>query len=897
MGWLRPLLRRFALEREMDLELRYHFDRLVEDFMRQGMSKDEAARRARMTLGGMEQLKDDARDIRMADRVERLRREFRHAARSLMKSPGFAITSVLTLALGIGANTEIFSLLDQAMFRNLPVKDPSRLVVFHSDGVNPGMDRSSNLKLSFSYPKYKAFRDHDTVFSGVAGRYSTGGSLMYNGGAENVSVELVTGNYFDVMGVRPAAGRLFTPADDQSPMGHPVVVLSYEYWQRRFGGDSSIVGRKVALNGMPMTVVGVSAAGYQGLVRGSSDDVRVPLMMKDLFTPNWKGMDRWNWAWMNVAARIKDGLSLQQAEAGANIFYRQLLQDESAKLTGVYIAQRDEFLKRHLDLEPAAHGLMFALSGTDKTLYELLGMTGVVLLIACVNLAGLLIARTAARQRELAIRLSLGAGRVGVVRQLLVENCILVAAGGIVGLMLAMAMGKPVMHFLFSATADRIFSAMPDLRVLLFAFAICALVVGALSLTPLFQVGRDALAQTLRSESGASASGGQVRFRKFLVVAQFSFCVWLMIAAGLFSRTLSRLREVDLGFRTEHLVTFTIDPAAGGYTGQRAFAVADRIEEALQGMPGVSAVSHADYAALGGGVNIIRLAIEGYEPRKPTDTDVNQITVTPGYLKAMGMDLLTGRDFSQSDVQLKSQALTAIVNQAFAKTFFKGANPVGKYFRSAFGGSDLEIVGMVRNDHYSGPRTEPQPFMYWPGRPAGGVVYYVRTGQPPAAVMTSIRKVVDQQAAGVPISRMRPMSEQLDLVLGTDEQLAKLAMFFGLLATLLAAIGLYGVMSYVVSTRAREIGIRMALGARRDSVIGMVVREACVLVAAGLAVGIPSGLALTALIRSQLYNTSPSDPATIAVAAAIVAAVALCSAMLPARRAATVDPMRALRWD
>jgi predicted permease len=334
-----------------------------------------------------------------------------------------------------------------------------------------------------------------------------------------------------------------------------------------------------------------------------------------------------------------------------------------------------------------------------------------------------------------------------------------------------------------------------------------------------------------------------------------------MIAAGLFSRTLTQLRQVDLGFRTEHLVTFGIDPSAGGYAPQTATAVGDRIEDALAAMPGVTAVSRADYAALGGGINIVRLAIEGYEPRKPTDTDINQITVTPGYLKAMGMDLLLGRDLTPGDVQ--KQTVTAIVNQEFAKEYFKGGNPVGKHFSSAFGGAQIEIVGMVRNDRYNGPRQEPQPFTYWPGKPQGAVVFYVRTGQPVDAVMASIRKIVEQQASGVPISRMRPMTEQLDQVLGTDEQLAKLATFFGLLATLLAAIGLYGVMSYMVSRRTREIGIRMALGARRSSVLGMVMRETGLVILIGLAVGIPTGLLLTELVRSQLYNTSPSDPALL----------------------------------
>jgi hypothetical protein len=324
---LRAFFRRSSVEREMDTELRFHYERLVEDFLKQGVPAEEARRRARLEFGGLEQVKDDAREARVADRFERLLRGFRHAARSLTKSPGFASVAISTLALGIGANTVMFSLLYQIVLRDLPVKDPARLVIFHSEGVNPGMDRNEGRHLSFSYPKFRDFRDHCEVFSGVAARFATPGSLQYRGASEKIDVELVTGNYFDVLGVGPAAGRVFTPEDNRAPMGHPLVVLGYGYWQRRFGGDRGIVGRKVTVNGMPMTVIGVSAPGFHSIDRGGQEDVRVPMMMKDLFTPAWRGLNSRSWAWLNIVARIRPGLSTRQAESGANVFYRQILED------------------------------------------------------------------------------------------------------------------------------------------------------------------------------------------------------------------------------------------------------------------------------------------------------------------------------------------------------------------------------------------------------------------------------------------------------------------------------------------------------------------------------------------------------------------------------------------
>jgi predicted permease len=901
MNPLRPLFRRSQVEREMDAELRFHLEELARGFERQGESREEALRRARLEFGGIEQVKDDAREARMTGMLDRWRRELRAAARSLAKSPGFAVVAVTTLALGIGVNTEIFSLLDQAALRSLPVREPDRLVAFHSLGVNPGMDRNSDLKLSFSYPKYKEFRDGASVFEGVAGRFAAAGSVLYNGATDRAGVELVTGNYFDVLGVAPAAGRLIGPSDDQTPMGHPVVALGYGYWQRRFGGDPGVIGQKLVVNGVPMTIIGVSAKGFQGLVRGSDDDIRVPMMMKDVFTPTWpNAWERRNMHWMNVVARLKSGMPPVQAEAAANVLYRQILAREAETLNGPYLSQRDEYRKRHLDLQPAGRGLLYTVQNGTTFLMPLWAMTGIVLLIACVNVASLVMARTASRQRELAIRLALGAGRLGVARQLLTENLLLVFAGGGLGVLLASAIGDQTTRLLYSPTADQIFHAMPDLRVMAFALAATAVSALLFSLAPLWQIRHTALGEVLRAESGASSKAAQVRFRKALVVVQLSFCVWLTIAAGLFAETLSKLRAVDLGFRKENLIQFALDPTMSGYKGAAATAICDKVEVALGAVPGVTNVGRSAYGVMGGGININRIEIEGFQPAKAEDTDVFQLDTSPGYLKAMGIQLLTGRGFVDSDFIAGSTALAhvAMVNESFARRYFGGQNPIGRHIRSPFNkAEDQEIVGMIRDQHYFGPRDEPRPFYYLPRAFPGSATYYVRTAAAPESLLATVRRVVEREAPGVPISRFRTMEEQTDLTLGSEKQFATLATIFGLLAMVLAAIGLYGVMSYTVARRTREIGIRMAIGAGRREVLGMVLREAVVLIGIGLLVGIPTAIAMARLVRSQFYQVSAADPVVMAGAAVVVLAVGLVAGFVPARRATTVDPIRALRWD
>jgi predicted permease len=893
MRWLRALLRRSAVEREMDAEFRFHYQRLVEDFLARGFGMDEARRLARMEFGGLEQMKEDARDARVAGYFERAWRGLRLAVRNLGRNPGFAAIAVATLGLGIGANTLLFSLLDRLLLRNLPVRDPQRLVVFHGNVLTPGMYRADERMMSFSWPKYKDFRERCPVFSDVGARFATPGTLEQRGAAENVQIELVSGNYFDVLGVRPALGRLIAPADNRVSMAAPLVVLGYSYWQRRFAGERAILGQRVRINGLPMTIIGVSAPGFHSIDRGQEVDLRIPMAMKDLFTPNWRGLNQRFWAWLNIVARVKPGVSLREAEAGANLTYRQILQEEAKGLPPTF-TRRKEFLNDRLDLLPAAGGMMDRMEGQKTYFLELSAIAAVVLLIACVNLAGLLMARTAARHRELAIRLALGAGRAGIVRQLLTENLLLAGIGGSLGIVLAAAATRPAARFLVSSDAKQLIDAPLDWRMLLFA---CGISIGAaaiFALAPILQMNRMEPAGVLKTESGASAGRAQVRLRKVMVAAQLVFCVWLTIGAGLFARSLAQVRSVDLGFTKERLITFQLNPMQSGHTAEQGLAALRRVSAELAALPGVTAVASSDYGVFTGNINEMDLDIEGYRPPTPDRyaRSVRELAVTPGYFQALDMRLTAGRDFTTADLQ--NPLRVAIVNREFVRQYFGGQNPLGRHIAWP-GKQPFEIIGVVGNQRYDGPAEPPKSFYYLPTQ--ADLSYYVRTSLPAGALIDAVRRTVERQAPGVPIDHLRTMEEFYESAIGDRRRIAVLASSFGGLATILAAIGLYGVMAYTVARRTREIGIRMALGAARTDVMQMVIREVGVVIAAGLAVGVPSGLLLARLIRAQLFQVSPVDPRALGIAAAVVTASGLMAGLLPARRATRIDPMTALRWE
>jgi predicted permease len=511
-----------------------------------------------------------------------------------------------------------------------------------------------------------------------------------------------------------------------------------------------------------------------------------------------------------------------------------------------------------------------------------------------VNLASLLMARTAARQREMAIRMALGAGRLGIVRLLLAENLLVAAGGGALALLLAAVLGKAAMALLLSQDATALYSTTPDLRVVLFGLGATLLTAAGISLAPAFEARRTQLADILKSETGASAGRAQVRLRKALVTAQVAFCVWLLMTAGLFARTLANLRAVDLGFEKKNLVTFGIDPTIIGLKAADSIAVCRRLEAAVAAVPGVDSVSFSDFGVLTGPMNVQSIKVDGYVPPRPGDAAAAELSVTPAYVRAAGLHLLAGREFAESDL---GAVRTAIVNESFVKRFFHGENPVGRAMRDDGGGLDLEVIGVVRDEKFWGQRDDGQPAFYIPNEFPAAVSFYVRTSLPPENLVGTIRKVAEREAAGIPVMRLGTVEEALDLKLSAEKQMMRLAGIFGLLAALLAAIGLYGVMAYTVARRTREIGVRMALGAGRADVMRMILRDVAMVIVAGLILGLPTGYVMAHFIRAQLYNVEAGDPWALSGAAVVIGGITLLAGLLPARRATRIDPATALRWD
>jgi predicted permease len=828
--------------------------------------------------------------------------DVRFAARTLRKNMGFAAVVVATLAIGIGANAAIFGLIDQLMLRPLPVERPERLVVLDAPGPYSGHTaNSSNTLTPLSHPMFEGLRDHAPGFAGVLAFRDVGAHLTAEGGTDSVAATLVSGTYFPVLGLRPALGRLLGPEDDRTPGGHPVVVLSHHLFRTRFAGDTSVVGRAMQVNGHPMTVVGVAPAGFTGLEVGQPTDLFVPLAMEPQVLSTWRPvLGSWRSRWLTVMARLRDGETRSTAEASANVVYAQLLQEDLKDATTLAPRYRDAFLQKKLRLLPGGRGTSSLRDLAKGPLLLLMGMVGLVLLIACANVANLLLARGSARQKELAVRTALGAGRGRLVRQLVVESLILSGVGGALGLVLSVWMGEGLIRALPFDGASRVLSAEPDLRVAAFAFALAAATGLVFGLMPALQATRRAIVTALKNEAAAVVGGGSsFRFRRGLVVAQIGLSLLLLVGAGLFARSLSNLRALDPGFRPEHLATFRVAPALSGYGTEQRQAVFDRIREALQAEPGVQAATMAGMALMDGSDNSSTVMVEGYTPREDEDMNPNFNWVGPGFFETMGMPLVLGRDITEADRMGATKV--AVVNESFARYFFGDQNPLGRRFgRVRSGKTDVEIVGVVRDGKSSSLREAPLRFVY----PAaaqqdmlGQMTFYVRTAGDPEALLGRAPRLVQSVDPGLPVTRARSMPAQIRVSLFVETLVATLSAAFGLVATLLAALGLYGVLAYSVSLRTREIGIRMALGADRTRVMRMVLRDVALMLAAGVALGLPSGYALGRAVQSQLFGLNARDPLTFAAATSALLLAALCAGYLPARRATRVDPLVALRSE
>jgi predicted permease len=851
--------------------------------------------------------------------VEMVGRDFGYALRTLRRSRGFAVVAALTLALGIGANTAIFTLLDQVMLRLLPVKDPQQLVLLTMRGHHYGNNWGGN---AISYPMYRDFQDHNEVFSGMFCRFPDHVSLTFGGQSERVAAELVSGTYFPVLGVGPVLGRTFTPEDDRVRDGHPLVVLSYAYWKQRFGGDPQIIGKTVLVNNYQMTIVGVAQPGFDGVELGYRAKIFVPVMMeKEIIIGNDRMLTDRRSRWVNAFGRLKPGVSESKAKASLQPFMHSMLEMEvkEAAFRNASAYDREQFLKCWIDLWPGSQGRAQLRKELSTPLWVLMATTGMVLLIACANIANLLLARATGRQKEIAVRLAMGATRGRIVAQLLIETLSLSALGGILGLALAFWADKALMAIYLPSDANGLnISTAPDFRILLFTLAVTVVTGIVFGLAPALQATRPDVGKTLKDQAGAVVGGGgHGRLRSALVVTQVAVSLLLLIGAGLFLRSLRNLSSLGPGFRPDHLVGFNIDPSLNGYSVPRLKTFYQQLTEDLSSLPGVQSVGVASMRIMENNEWDSSMTVEGYTAPKPEDRAQPFMNmIGPGYFATMGISIVAGRDFRLTDSrEVQRENFTdvpenerwtptaVIINEKFARKYFAGRNPIGMHV--GFGSdpgtpTPMEVIGVVKDVKYMNLRDEipEQAFIpYMGSRFVSDMTVYLRTVGEPTQLMTSIRSKVRDMDANLPIYAMRTMDEQISNSLSTERMIASLSSVFGFVATMLAIIGLYGVMSYSVSQRTREIGIRMALGAEQGKVIGMVMREVLVLIAIGVGVGVPAAMALTSLVKSQLYGLQARDPWTLGFATGLLVLVACAAGYLPALRASRVDPMRALRYE
>ena len=832
--------------------------------------------------------------------MEMLRQDVRFALRSFAKSPGFTSVVVMTLALGIGANAAIFGLMDQVMFRLLPVRDPGRLVVLDAPGQFSGRTSTQSSTLTpLSLPMYEGLRDHNAVFSGMLAHWFTPVHFADGPQTQNADADLVSGTYFGVLGLAPAVGRLLGPDDDRTPGAHPVVVLGHRFFESRFGGDPAVLGRSIRINGHPMTVVGVAPAGFHGVEVGSSVDLFIPIAMQAQVLPHWKPVHGdWRSRWLTVMGRLRDGVTLDEARAGVSVVYAQLLQEDAKSLTAKSDKFRAEFFQKRLDLLPGGRGTSGLRDQAKSPLLVLMGMVGLVLIIASANVANLLLARGSSRQKELAVRLALGAGRARLVRQLLVESLVLSLAGGALGLFVSAWLGKAMIAALPFEDAALTLRAEPDLRLALFALALTFVTAALFGIVPALQTTRVALASTLKNEAAAVIGGAApFRFRRALVVAQIALSLLLLVGAGLFSRSLRNLRALDPGFQPERLVTFSVDPSRNGLDIPGQLDVLARIREALSAEPGVRSASISDLPFMTNSDNSATITIPGYEAKEGEDMNPNFACVAPAFFETLGIAVVAGRPITESDGPRAPRV--AVVNESFARHYF-GGQALGRRF--GYGRrpetSSIEIVGVVKDGKAASLREEQRRFVFLSHAQRevlGSMTYYVRTAGEPDALLGRVNTLVRGVDPDLPVGELKTMRAQVRESLFVERMVAALSAAFGVLATLLAALGLYGLMAFAVSLRTREIGIRMALGAERRDVLRMVLRDVAVLVAVGVALGLPGGYGIGRVVETQLFGLNARDPLTFAAATAALLAVALLAGYIPARRAALVDPMVALR--
>lgn len=827
--------------------------------------------------------------------------DLRFALRGLRRSPGFALTAILSLALGIGANTAIFSLLYQVVLRSLPVHDPTRLVSVESDDYDFGWSlRDTNASI-FSYPMYVALRDNNRVFSGLLARTGSPATLGWRGHTERAQAEVVSGNYFEVLGVRPALGRLLTPADD-GPGRPPVIVLGWSYWMTTLGGDRAVLEHGMRVDGQEVSVAGVTSPNFRGIIPGETPDFFAPLSMMKILSPNWNGRDRDVAAyWLNLIGRLKPGVGAGEADAGLLPLFRSIWNDELPQFKGLNADARAKILAKPILVKPSPQGINQMRERWQKSLLVVMVMVALVLLIACANIAGLLIARGTARQREIAVRLALGASAWQIARQLLAESLLVALAGGALGLLAAPNLVGGLLLLLPPDEAGGWLGGRLSLPALLFCVAATLLTVVLFGVAPALRAMHPEVAPALKQQGTGDLSGApRSRTRQGLAILQISISLLLLIGAGLFCATLVRLSSTDTGFQPEQLLSFSIDPGLSGYSTEKGRQLSIALEDRLAALPGARAVAHSVLRPFGG-------FAWGSGVRKPNSATEyitsGEDAVTPGYFATLGIPLLAGRDFSPQDREGTPKVV--ILNETFARTLFGKQNPVGRVVHIGDTDSDAEIVGVARDSKSSTLREKPGRFLYIPYAQGGTqmsallhqVAFFIRTSRDPQPMMAAVRNTVKQLDANIPVADLMSVQVLVERSIFRDRMIAVLGMALGALAALLAALGLYGALSYSVSRRTREFGIRLALGAVPKTILTVVLGEVGVLALVGIAIALPVAWLLARLVEAQLYGVGAHDPLVFAASTLLVTAVAFLAGLIPALRAMRIEPVRALRYE
>ena len=834
----------------------------------------------------------------------------------MAKNPGFTAVAVLSLALGIGANTAIFTLIDAVLLRTLPVKDPHSIVLLSepgSAGVSIGIQTGD--RSLYTYPEYLYLRDHTNVLESVAAAQSSPSrenvTIGQSGGAKELAtLKLVSSSYFPLLGLQPAMGRFFTPQEDAQPGAGPVAVISHDYWKRRFGLAPTVLGEKINVYRASLTVIGVGPAGFQGESVGDSPDVYIPVTMQREVNPGRDWLVQKPGAvekamWLRLLARLKPGMSHEQAKTALTVQFRQFLESEAGG--NLNDDARRTIADTRIEVYAGARGASRLRTQFSEPLLVLMGVVALVLLIACANVANLLLARATARQREIAIRLALGAGRGRLIGQLITESMLLSVAGGVVGIAFALWAARLLLVMASRTDAGIPLDIGPDWRLLSFGFGVSVLTGLLFGALPALRATRVDVNPALKDNArGVVSSTVQGRFGRFsvgkaLVALQVAVSLLLLIGAGLFARSMANLANVKLGYEPEHLLMLSMDATVAGYKDQTAARLFERILEKVRAIPGVRSASVSQNGLFLGGDSGDRIWVEGYNSSNPRDLSARFDQVGPGYFKTAGIPVVLGHEFEDRDSG--NAPRVCLINETMAKFYFGESNPIGKHVRDEFPDTRItfEIIGVVKDAKYGSvrektPRRFYMPFFHPLGEIGSGVIM-VRTNADPGSALNSIRREIAAIDSSLSIDEARTVSDQVSRSLVQDRLIARLSSFFGLLAMLLACIGLYGVMAYAIARRTAEIGIRVALGASRGTVIRMVLRESMLMVAIGVVVGIPTALAVSRLVASRLYGLKNSDPATMVGATLVLAAVAVAAALIPALRASRVDPIRALRYE